>query len=67
LGLYILKANIRRTLFIIFYGNTTQEQLIIDDQEIDDAGWFAVNELPENCAPKVQQEIALYNDWKYGK
>lgn len=50
-----------------FYSETDQENIIIDDQEIVDAGWFTLDNVPKNVRPILEKEIQLYNDWKYGR
>lgn len=57
----------KRLTLYYYYGTTNQEDITIDDQEIVDAGWFALDALPQPRRPKIDKEIALYNNWKYGK
>ena len=41
-----------------------EEDIIIDGQEIIDAGWFDLNDLPKNVAPRLIEELEMYNNWK---
>lgn len=52
----------------VFYytATTTTEDLIIDGQEIVNAGWFSLDSLPIEVSPRLHDEIAMYNNWKYG-
>jgi 8-oxo-dGTP pyrophosphatase MutT (NUDIX family) len=50
-----------------FYATTNARNLSIDDQEIIDAGWFSLDQLPEDRTERVDEEIALYNNWNNGK
>jgi len=50
-----------------FYGTTNHEDITIDDEEITAAGWFPLDALPKPRRPKIDKEIELYNNWKYGK
>jgi len=59
------EAHYKKNTIYYFYGVSDSDNLVIDDQEIVDAGWFSLDALPKNSAPKVQQEIELYNKWKY--
>lgn len=57
----------KRVTLHYFYGETEVEDITIDDQEIIDAGWFTLDSLPDKRRPLLDEEIQLYNDWKYGK
>jgi ADP-ribose pyrophosphatase YjhB (NUDIX family) len=57
----------KKVSLYFYYGQTEQEDIIIDDQEIVDAGWFDLNNLPEPRREKLDSEIQMYNDWRYGK
>ena len=46
-----------------FTGQTTQVDISIDDQEIVDAGWFDLDDLPTPRRPKLDAEIAAYREW----
>lgn len=49
-----------------FVGRTDQVDIYIDDQEIVDAGWFSLDNLPkENLNPAVHKIIALYEESKH--
>jgi len=50
----------------VFYYTTKtyNSNLVIDNQEIVDAGWFKINELPEEITPRLKEEIMGYNNWK---
>ncbi|MEK7639451.1 MAG: NUDIX domain-containing protein [Patescibacteria group bacterium] len=50
-----------------FVGSSEDNALIIDDQEIIDAGWFALHALPNPRREKLDKEIKLYNEWKHGR
>lgn len=41
--------------------------IIIDGQEIADAGWFSLDKLPSDTRSYLRDEITMYNDWKYGQ
>ncbi len=48
-----------------FVGRTDQEKIYIDGQEIVDAGWFSLDNLPkDNLNPTVHKIIALYEESK---
>ena len=44
-----------------FTAESADTELIIDDQEIVDAGWFARSLLPEERNPSVDRGIAMYD------
>ena len=48
-----------------FYGETEEEDIVIDDQEIVDAGWFAVDNLPSPRRAILDDELKMCEDWKY--
>ena len=52
----------------VFYFETevNHEDLVIDGQEIIDAGWFLFDELPREVSPRVSEEITMYNEHKHG-
>lgn len=50
-----------------FFGHTDIDDVTIDDQEIIDAGWFLLDELPKERSPRVDKAIELYNNWKHGR
>jgi len=50
-----------------FYATTDSRALSIDDQEIIDAGWFSLDQLPKDRTERVDEEITLYNNWNNGK
>lgn len=66
IGSLYSEAQYKKNTVYYFFGESNAPDLEIDDQEIVDAGWFEVEALPDNCAPRVAEEIRLYNDWKYG-
>ncbi len=47
-----------------FIGETDNEDLVIDNQEITGAGWFALDDLPHDRVSRVDEGVKLYNDWK---
>jgi ADP-ribose pyrophosphatase YjhB (NUDIX family) len=47
-----------------FYGAVTEEDLVVDDQEIVDAGWYKLDALPGKCAPRLYKEITQCNSWR---
>ena len=47
-----------------FTAQAATMDLIIDGQEIVDAGWFSLDSLPKEITPRLHEEIAMYNDWK---
>ena len=67
IGSYYSELEHKKETEKFFAGETSNEDLTIDDQEIIDAGWFAFDELPENRVSVVDDGIKLYNDWKHGK
>lgn len=48
----------------VFYYTATvlNDSLVIDGQEIVDAGWFSLDELPQEVANRVSEEINLYTN-----
>ena len=50
----------------VFYymAKTNNPDLIIDGQEVVDAGWFRLDELPKEITPRVGEEIIMYNNWQ---
>lgn len=50
-----------------FVGSVDNDDITIDDQEIIDAGWFPLDELPKERMPRVDEAIEMYNNWKHGK
>ncbi len=53
----------------VFYYTATvlSDDLVIDGQEIVNAGWFPLDALPPEILPRLSDEITMYNNWKYGK
>ena len=47
-----------------FVGWTDQEDLVIDDQEIIDAGWFRADTLPEPCSARVEEALSMYTEYQ---
>jgi len=48
-----------------FYTQADSEDIIIDDQEIVDAGWFQLSALPEPHRPFLCDEIAILKKYLY--
>lgn len=44
-----------------FEAHSDTNEFVIDDEEIVDVGWFALDALPELRAPRVDEAIAKYN------
>ena len=51
----------------VFYYEATvlTDDVVIDGQEITDAGWFAFDALPAEIRPRLLEEITMYTNWKY--
>jgi 8-oxo-dGTP pyrophosphatase MutT (NUDIX family) len=56
----------KKVLQHYFVAETITSDLVIDGQEIVDAGWFPLDALPPNVSSRVHDEVAMYNNWKYG-
>ena len=48
-----------------YQGQAKNEDLIIDGQEIIDAKWFSLDNLPDDCSPRLAQEIPLYEKYRH--
>lgn len=60
-------TNQYRKVTVFYYtAAAATENLVIDGQEIVDAGWFPLSELPEALSPRLREEITMYTTWKYG-
>ena len=46
-----------------YFGETSTEEIVIDNQEIIDGGWFDVGRLPEPHRPKLQTEVSMFQAW----
>jgi ADP-ribose pyrophosphatase YjhB (NUDIX family) len=57
----------KRVTVFYFTSEAASADLIIDGQEIVDAGWFPLDALPADIAPRVPRQITLYNEWKNTK
>ncbi len=55
----------KRVKLHYYYGEARDEDLVIDDQEIVDAGWFALDDLPEKRRQVLDDELGLYKKWTY--
>lgn len=51
----------------VFYYTITvdNEDVVIDGQEIVDARWFELDQLPFDIRDVLRDEIQMYNKWKY--
>lgn len=56
----------KKVTVFYFSAEVQNHDLIIDGQEIVDAGWFDMAALPNEISPRLLEEISLYNKWKYG-
>lgn len=56
----------KRVTVFYFTKEVVNPDIVIDGQEIVDAGWFDFEDLPSKVSPRLLDEIALYNNWKYG-
>ena len=45
-----------------FTAESLDAHVIIDDQEIIDAGWFSRDALPEDRVPRVDEALAMYDE-----
>ena len=54
----------KKVTVFYYFALATGEDLIIDGQEIIDAGWFSIDSLPKEISPRVSEEIAMYTEWK---
>lgn len=57
----------KRVTVFYFTAKASCVDLMIDGQEIIDAGWFALDALPALIAPRLPKQIILYNEWKHGQ
>jgi ADP-ribose pyrophosphatase YjhB (NUDIX family) len=57
----------KRVTQFYFTADAASPDLTIDGQEIVDAGWFPLDALPAEIAPRVPKQITLYNEWKSKK
>lgn len=46
-----------------YYGEVTDETIVIDDQEIVDGGWFHLDNLPTPHRSKLDKEIEFLKVW----
>ena len=67
IGSFYSEKEYKKDTVQYFVGETKNEDLVIDDQEIVDAGWFSLDKIPLNRGQRVDEGIKLYNDWKHGK
>lgn len=56
----------KRVTVFYYTATASNENLVIDGQEIADAKWFSIDSLPTNVPPRLPEEIAMYNKWKHG-
>jgi len=50
---------------VFYYTDTTpSDDIVIDGQEVIDAGWFDLTSLPDNHASRLDEEIVMYNKWR---
>lgn len=54
----------KRVIVFYFTAEAPNSDLTIDGQEIVDAGWFLLDALPTDIAPRLPKQITLYNEWK---
>jgi 8-oxo-dGTP pyrophosphatase MutT (NUDIX family) len=47
-----------------FTAEAVTSDIVIDGQEIIDAGWFQLDSLPELISPRAQEELTMYTNWK---
>lgn len=57
----------KRVTMSYFTQTINEVDLVIDGQEITNAGWFDLDNLPQPHKTRLVEEIAMYNNWKYGK
>jgi len=48
-----------------FSAKSDKNEIVIDNQEIIDAGWFSLDNLPEGCNPTAKQIITQYENSKH--
>ena len=46
-----------------FCRKTNTKEIVIDNQEIIDGGWFDMGRLPEPRRPKLQTEVSMFQAW----
>lgn len=60
-------TNQYKKVTVFYYTSTvSNDDLVIDGQEIIDAGWFSLDSLPDNIPPRLPEEIVMYTNWKHG-
>jgi ADP-ribose pyrophosphatase YjhB (NUDIX family) len=53
----------KKVTVFYFTAEIANRDLVIDGQEIVDAGWFSLEALPREVAGRVPEEVVLYNNW----
>jgi NAD+ diphosphatase len=57
----------KRVIVFYFTAEADDTELVIDGQEIIDAGWFTIGALPPDTTIRLQEEVILYTNWKHEK
>ncbi len=56
-GSYQTVKEYKRDTVDCFYANVESPDFVLDDLEISEAGWFSLDDLPENRVPRVNKII----------
>ncbi len=64
LGAYFSRRQHKRDTVYCFYCKVDNDLFQIDNNEIEEAGWFTLKEIPEFHSAAVEDVIALYEKYK---
>jgi ADP-ribose pyrophosphatase YjhB (NUDIX family) len=64
LGTYFSRRQYKKDTVYCFYGKAENNQYKIDDDEVEEANWFALSDLPEFHSAAVDDVLNLFREKK---
>lgn len=66
-GQYFQKIEYKNDTVECFYGHVVNQNFVIDNAEIEEAGWYTLDNLPRDRTPSVDRILKLYSDYENGR